>query len=98
MLKFRGLCHPAARKVQLLRLVRVADRSGSCADLGLTSQASGETRMHGRSFIAVSVAGGLALVYAVLVPVASVAEDVATAEQPAIPTGAATPSQNTVAP
>jgi murein L,D-transpeptidase YcbB/YkuD len=54
--------------------------------------------MHGRSFVAVSVAGVLALVYAVLVPVASVAEDVATAEQPAIPTGAATPSQNAVAP
>lgn len=54
--------------------------------------------MHGRSFIAVSVAGGLALVFAVLVPVASVAEDVATAEQPAIPTGAATPSQNAVVP
>ena len=54
--------------------------------------------MHGRSFIAVSVAGVLALVYAVLVPVASVAEDVATAEQPAIPTGAATPSQNAVVP
>ncbi|HSB59653.1 MAG TPA: hypothetical protein VLD66_08640, partial [Methyloceanibacter sp.] len=54
--------------------------------------------MHGRSFIAVSVAGGLALVYAVLVPVASVAEDVATAEQPAIPTGAATPSPNAVVP
>jgi L,D-transpeptidase YcbB len=48
--------------------------------------------MHGRSFVAVSVAGGLALVYAVLVPVASVAEDVATAEQPATPTGATTPS------
>jgi murein L,D-transpeptidase YcbB/YkuD len=54
--------------------------------------------MYGRSFVAVSVAGVLALVYAVLVPVASVAEDVATAEQPAIPTGAATPSQNAVAP
>jgi L,D-transpeptidase YcbB len=54
--------------------------------------------MHGRSFIAVSVAGGLALVYAVLVPVACVAEDVATAEQPAIPTGAATPSANAVVP
>ncbi|HKA65505.1 MAG TPA: L,D-transpeptidase family protein [Methyloceanibacter sp.] len=48
--------------------------------------------MHGRSFVAVSVAGGLALVYAVLVPVASVAEDVGTAEQPAAPTGATTPS------
>jgi L,D-transpeptidase YcbB len=48
--------------------------------------------MSGRSFVAVSVAGGLALVYAVLVPVACVAEDVATAEQPATPTGATTPS------
>ena len=54
--------------------------------------------MHGRSFIAVSVAGGLALVYAVLVPVTCVAEDVATAEQPASPTGAATPSPNAVVP
>ncbi|HET7852148.1 MAG TPA: hypothetical protein VFK91_05325, partial [Methyloceanibacter sp.] len=54
--------------------------------------------MHGRSFIAVNVAGGLALVYAVLVPVASVAEDVATAEQPAISTGAATPSPNAAVP
>ena len=54
--------------------------------------------MHGRSFVAVSVAGGLALVYAVLVPVASVAEDVATAEQPATPTGAATPSPNPAVP
>ena len=36
--------------------------------------------MHGRSFVAVSVAGGLALVYAVLVPVACVAEDVASAD------------------
>ena len=54
--------------------------------------------MHGRSFVAVSVAGGLALVYAVLVPVACVAEDVATAEQPATPTGAATPSPNPAVP
>jgi murein L,D-transpeptidase YcbB/YkuD len=54
--------------------------------------------MHGRSFIAVSVAGGLALVYAVLVPVACVAEDVATAKQPATPTGAATPSPNAAVP
>ena len=54
--------------------------------------------MHGRSFVAVSVAGGLALVYAVLVPVACVAEDVATAAQPATPTGATTPSPNAAVP
>jgi L,D-transpeptidase YcbB len=54
--------------------------------------------MHGRSLVAVSVAGGLALVYAVLVPVTCVAEDIATAEQPASPTGAATPSPNAVVP
>ena len=41
--------------------------------------------MHGRSFIAVIAAGGLALVFALLVPAAVVAEDVATAEQPAAP-------------
>jgi murein L,D-transpeptidase YcbB/YkuD len=58
--------------------------------------------MHGRSFIAVIAAGGLALVFALLVPVAVVAEDVATAEQPAAPTAAtnalpsaATPSSTT---
>ena len=45
--------------------------------------------MHGRSFIAVIAAGGLALVFALLVPAAVVAEDVATAEQPAAPTPAA---------
>src|SRR5262245_18013196 len=54
--------------------------------------------MHGRSFVAVSVAGGLALAYAVLVPVACVAEDVATAEQPATPTVAPAPSPNPVVP
>src|SRR6476469_4435270 len=54
--------------------------------------------MHGRSFVAVSVAGSLALVFAVLVPVACVAEDVATAEQPATPTGAATPSPSAAVP
>jgi L,D-transpeptidase YcbB len=53
--------------------------------------------MHGRSLIAVSVAGGLALAYAVIVPVAAVAEDVATTEQPAAPTGA-TPASNPPAP
>jgi murein L,D-transpeptidase YcbB/YkuD len=59
--------------------------------------------MHGRSFIAVIAAGGLALVFALLVPVAVVAEDVATAEQPAAPTAAAnalpsaaTPSSTTI--
>ena len=39
--------------------------------------------MHGRSYIAVIAAGGLALVFALLVPVAFAAEEVATAEQPA---------------
>jgi murein L,D-transpeptidase YcbB/YkuD len=41
--------------------------------------------MHGRSHIAVIAAGGLALVFALLVPVAFAAEEVATAEQPAAP-------------
>jgi murein L,D-transpeptidase YcbB/YkuD len=45
--------------------------------------------MHGRSFIAVIAAGGFALVFALLVPAAVVAEYVATAEQPAAPTPAA---------
>ena len=61
--------------------------------------------MHGRSFVSVIAAGGLALVFAELVPVAVAAEDVATAEQPAASTGAAnplpsptTPSPDTAAP
>ena len=45
--------------------------------------------MYGRSFVAVIVAGGLALAFAELVPVAVAAENVATAEQPAASTGAA---------
>ena len=60
--------------------------------------------MHGRSYIAVIAAGGLALVFAVPVP-AAVAEEVATAEQPAAPTpatnalpSAATPSSTATAP
>jgi murein L,D-transpeptidase YcbB/YkuD len=44
--------------------------------------------MHGRSFVAVIAAGGLTLVFALLFPVAGGAEDVATAEQPAVPTPA----------
>jgi L,D-transpeptidase YcbB len=54
--------------------------------------------MHGRSFIAVIAAGGLALVFALLVPVAVVAEDVATAEQPAAPTPAANALPSAAAP
>jgi murein L,D-transpeptidase YcbB/YkuD len=46
--------------------------------------------MHGRWFVAVIAAGGLALVFALLVPAAVLAEDVATAEQPA----ASTPATN----
>jgi L,D-transpeptidase YcbB len=46
--------------------------------------------MHGGSFLAVNVVGGLALVLTVLVPVAGAAEDVTTAEQPAAPTSSAT--------
>ena len=83
---------PASQKVQSWRLDLLADHGGDCAPLGLTFQGSGETHMHGRSFFAVSVAGGLALAYAVIVPVAAVAEDVAAAEQPATPTGATTPA------
>jgi murein L,D-transpeptidase YcbB/YkuD len=44
--------------------------------------------MHGRSYIAVIAAGGLSLVFALLVPAAVAAEEVATAEQPAAPTAA----------
>ena len=44
--------------------------------------------MCGRSFVSVIAAGGLALVFAELVPVAVAAEDVATAEQPAAALGA----------
>ena len=54
--------------------------------------------MHGRSFVAVIAAGGLALVFALLVPVAVVAEDVATAEQPAAPTAAANALPSAAAP
>ena len=54
--------------------------------------------MHGRSFIAVIAAGGLALVFALLVPAAVVAEDVATAEQPAAPTPAANALPSAAAP
>jgi murein L,D-transpeptidase YcbB/YkuD len=54
--------------------------------------------MCGRSFVSVIAAGGLALVFAELVPVAVAAEDVATAKQPAAAPGADTPtSQNTAA-
>jgi L,D-transpeptidase YcbB len=54
--------------------------------------------MCGRSFVSVIAAGGLALVFAELVPVAVAAEDVATAEQPAAAPGADTPpSQSTAA-
>jgi murein L,D-transpeptidase YcbB/YkuD len=66
---------------------------------------SGVTRMHGRSYIAVIAAGGFALVFAVPVPAAVAAEEVATAEQPAAPTpatnalpSAATPSSTATAP
>jgi murein L,D-transpeptidase YcbB/YkuD len=45
--------------------------------------------MHGRLFIAVIAAGGLALAFALLVPAAVVAEEVAAAEQPPAPTPAA---------
>ena len=44
--------------------------------------------MCGRSFVSVIAAGGLALVFAELVPVAVAAEDIATAEQPAAALGA----------
>ena len=54
--------------------------------------------MHGRSFVAVIVAGGLALVFALLVPVAVVAEDVATAEQPGAPTAATNALPSAAAP
>ena len=54
--------------------------------------------MHGRSFIAVIAAGGLALVFALLVPATVVAEDVATAEQPAAPTPAANALPSAAAP
>ena len=54
--------------------------------------------MHGRSFIAVIAAGGLALVFALLVPAAVVAEDVATAEQPAAPTPATNALPSAAAP
>jgi L,D-transpeptidase YcbB len=56
--------------------------------------------MHGRSFVSVIAAGGLALVFAERVPVAVAAEDAATAGRPAVSSGAnaqsttATPSPN----
>ena len=46
--------------------------------------------MHGRSSIAVIAAGGLALAFAELVPVAVAAENMATAERPATSIGAGT--------
>jgi murein L,D-transpeptidase YcbB/YkuD len=54
--------------------------------------------MHGRSFIAVIAAGGLALVFAELVPAAVAAENVATAEQPGASTGAANSQPNAATP
>src|SRR6476660_7148778 len=54
--------------------------------------------MHGRSSIAVIAAGGLALAFAELVPVAVAAENVATAGRPAISTGAANAQPSAPAP
>ena len=60
--------------------------------------------MHGRSFVSVIAAGGLALVFAERVPVAVAAEDAATAGRPAVSSGAntqsttATPSPNAATP
>ena len=55
--------------------------------------------MCGRSFVSVIAAGGLALVFAELVPVPVAAEDVATAEQPAAALGAQpSPSSAAAAP
>lgn len=54
--------------------------------------------MHGRSHIAVIAAGGLALVFAVLIPAAVAAEEVATAEQPATPTPATSALPSATAP
>jgi L,D-transpeptidase YcbB len=54
--------------------------------------------MHGRSSIAVIAAGGLALAFAERVPVAVAAENVATAERPAISTGAANAQPSAPAP
>jgi L,D-transpeptidase YcbB len=58
----------------------------------------GERKMHGRFSVAVIIAGGLALVFAVLVPAAAVAEDEATAEQPAALPGASTTPPGIAAP
>ena len=58
---------------------------------------SGEMHMCGRSFVSVVAAGGLALVFAELVPVAVAAEDVVTAEQPAVAPGADTPPSQSAA-
>ena len=54
--------------------------------------------MHGRSSIAVIAAGGLALAFAALVPVAVAAENMATAERPATSTGAANAQPRAPAP
>ena len=54
--------------------------------------------MHGPSFVAVNVAGGLALVFAVLVPVAGAAENVATAEQASPPTNSSTSLPSAITP
>ena len=54
--------------------------------------------MNGRSYIAVIAAGGLALVFAVPVPAAVAAEEVATAEQPAAPTAATNALPSAAAP
>ena len=54
--------------------------------------------MCGRSFVSVIAAGGVALVFAELVPVAVAAEDVATAAQPAAALGAANPQPNPMSP
>ena len=54
--------------------------------------------MHGRSSIAVIAAGGLALAFAELVPVAVAAENMATAERPATSIGAANAQPSAPAP
>ena len=60
--------------------------------------------LHGRSFVSVIAAGGLALVFAERIPVAVAAEDAATAGRPAVSSGAntqsttATPSPNAATP
>ncbi|MGC1345232.1 MAG: hypothetical protein WA863_03835, partial [Methyloceanibacter sp.] len=54
--------------------------------------------MHGRSSIAVIAAGGLALAFAELVPVAVAAENMATAERPATSIGAGNAQPSAPAP